>query len=706
MSIKNKFSALAVTVGIILCAVILISVMTNRFLIRANDDMYRKSTVVIDNIGTIQNILGDIRIKETLAVSYGALGEMGKIGTLEEEINEQKENILGRIDNLHSSEISQEEIKKPINDYLLLVEKTFENSKNFYIDIATLNVASESIIPFDKSRALLQKVRDVHVASAKDQNSNAEQYSDRSFVLMVLSVIGAVGVLVFILFFMRSIVNPINKMVGFISNVARGDLSESVEVESSDEIGQMAAALQAMQVYLRNMADTAKMISNGDLSGKVIPKSEQDVLGNSFNRMSAYLTEMSDIAWEIADGDLQSDVTPKSTVDVLGNAFKKMVEGLRNALTEVKSGSNQIASSASEIASNTDLAAKNNEATATAVEETTATMHEMSANIQNVARSGQSQSASVSETSASIQEMVVSIQRVAEGATRFLELSKKTKKAVESGFEAVEKSGKGTVEINNSIIRSADTIAALGSRAEDIGKIVDVIDDIAEQTNLLALNAAIEAARAGEQGLGFAVVAEEVRQLAERSAKSTKEIAELISGIQKEAQDAVKIMEKSTQLVEKGVDLSKQVSDSLKAIDENVEEVDRHAEEISRATHEQSKGSALIAETTENLRGITHEISSATDEQASATDQIVSTMEKMREMIHQNASGSAQLASAAEELKVQASRFQDIVERFRLNGSGGTLHVKALESETMKTAAIPVHDDDQKVDETTERTES
>ena len=174
-------------------------------------------------------------------------------------------------------------------------------------------------------------------------------------------------------------------------------------------------------------------------------------------------------------------------------------------------------------------------------------------------------------------------------------MSQKTKKAVEIGLDSVDKSLKGTDEISRAIVRSADTIAALGARAEDIGKIVDVIDDIAEQTNLLALNAAIEAARAGEQGLGFAVVAEEVRKLAERSAKSTKEIAELISGIQKEAQEAVKIMDKSTQIVEKGVELSKQVGDSLKDIDGNVVEVDRYTKEIGAATHEQSSGSTQIA---------------------------------------------------------------------------------------------------------------
>ena len=307
-------------------------------------------------------------------------------------------------------------------------------------------------------------------------------------------------------------------------------------------------------------------------------------------------------------------------------------------MADVRSGSDEMASASAQIASTAEQAAKNNETAATGVEETTSTMHEMSANIQNVAKSSQNQASSVTETSASVEQMVTSIQRIADTVRQFVELSQKTKKAVDAGLESVDRSIKGTDEINQSMIRSADTIAALGSRVEDIGKIVDVIDDIAEQTNLLALNAAIEAARAGEQGLGFAVVAEEVRKLAERSARSTKEIAELISGIQKESQEAVKLMEKSTQLVEKGVDLSRQVGDTLKVIENNVGEVDRYSKEIGAATQEQSSGSTQIAKATESLREVTHEIRSATEEQASAAEQIVKTMEKMREMIHQNAS--------------------------------------------------------------------
>lgn len=419
--------------------------------------------------------------------------------------------------------------------------------------------------------------------------------------------------------------------------------------------------------------NASKKVAAGEIDVQIETNSNDEIgaLAKVFREMVSYLKSMATAAEEIAEGDLRGDVSPKSDRDVLGNAFKKMIEGLRNIVTEIRAGSDQMASATSQIAKTSEETAKNNETAATAIEETTSTMHEMSANFQNVARNTQSQSSSVSQTSASIEQMVASIQRVAQTAKQLVDLSQKTMKAVELGLESVDNSMKGTEDISRAIGRSADTIAALGSRAEDIGKIVDVIDDIAEQTNLLALNAAIEAARAGEQGLGFAVVAEEVRKLAERSAKSTKEIADLISGIQKEAQEAVKFMDSSTTIVQKGVELSRQVGSSLKDVEGNVVSVDRYSREIGAATQEQSSGSTQIAKAAENLREVTHEITSATEEQASAAEQIVKTMEKMRKMIHQNASSTTELASSAEQMSSQAERFQSIIGRFVLNGSAG-----------------------------------
>ncbi len=484
---------------------------------------------------------------------------------------------------------------------------------------------------FDKTaEALTQKVARFRKEQVDQALAGSQVVVDAVLnVKIVLFILGAIAVIMSVIMAImtaRSITLPIRDIALAARKMAAGEIDQTLAMERKDEIGALADSFSEMVAYLKGMAATARAI---------------------------------------ADGDLRSEVTPNSDKDVLGNAFHAMIAGLRSIVVDVRSGSDQMATASAQIASTAEQAARNNEAAATGVEETTSTMHEMSANIQNVAKSSQNQASSVTETSASVEQMVTSIQRIADTVRQFVELSQKTKNAVNAGLESVDRSIKGTDEINQSIIKSAETIAALGSRVEDIGKIVDVIDDIAEQTNLLALNAAIEAARAGEQGMGFAVVAEEVRKLAERSAKSTREIADLISGIQKESQEAVKLMEKSTQLVDKGVDLSRQVSDTLKVIESNVGEVDKYSKEIGAATQEQSSGSTQIAKSAESLREVTHEITSATEEQASAAEQIVKTMEKMREMIHQNASGTTELASSAEQLRAQADRFQDIIARFR-----------------------------------------
>ena len=199
---------------------------------------------------------------------------------------------------------------------------------------------------------------------------------------------------------------------------------------------------------------SARKIAEGDLDVEVTAERNDEVgeLANAFKRMIDYLKGLAIAAEDIAAGDLRTDVAPKSNKDVLGNAFRKMVEGLRGLVTEVKEGADQIAASSQQIASTSEQAAKNNETAATGVEETTSTMHEMSANIQNVAKNSQTQASSVTETSASVEQMVTSIQRIANTAKQFVELSQKTKKAVDAGLEAVDKSVKGTDEINRSII--------------------------------------------------------------------------------------------------------------------------------------------------------------------------------------------------------------------------------------------------------------
>src|SRR3954464_4823135 len=430
----------------------------------------------------------------------------------------------------------------------------------------------------------------------------------------------------------RSITTPLSHLILVAREIGEsGDLDQKIELDRQDEIGDLA---------------------------------------RTFNNMMTYLKEMAAISEAIAGGDLTVAVEPRSKSDTLAHAFSRMTEGLRNLVKNVRDGATQVASGSNQVADASDDSAKVSVQASSAIDEVTSTMHEMSVNVQNMVKNTQTQASSVSETSASIDQMVASIQRVADTSKVLLDISQRSRDEVQSGIVTMEKTTEGLGRINQTIGVSSGIIAVLGQRADDIGKIIEVIDDLAEQTNLLALNAAIEAARAGEHGLGFAVVADEVRKLAEKSATSTKEISDLIQSIQKEARKAVENMEKSTTIVNEGLDLGTDLSGALKKISNVVTEVYKFAQEIGAATNEQSHGSSQIARATTRLNEITHEINSSVEEQASGAQAVVRAMEKMRELVQQSTSGSTELAASAEQMSKMSRSLLEMMDRFVIDVSG------------------------------------
>jgi methyl-accepting chemotaxis protein len=426
----------------------------------------------------------------------------------------------------------------------------------------------------------------------------------------------------------KSITKPLNDLMGVARGIGNtGDLEHNIDLTRDDEIGELA---------------------------------------RTFHKMVTYLKEMAGVSESIAGGDLTLEVKPRSSHDTLGNAFARMVEGLAGLVRSVRDASSQVASASNQVAGASDDAAKIGLQAASAIDEVTSTMHEMSVNVQNMVKSTQVQASSVSETSASIDQMVASIQRVADTAKVLLDISNRSREEVHNGIGTMEKATDGLNRINTTITSSGQIIGALGQRADDIGKIIEVIDDLAEQTNLLALNAAIEAARAGEHGLGFAVVADEVRKLAEKSAQSTKEISELIESIQKEARKAVENMDRSTSIVNEGLELGGELNSALRKISNVVTEVYKFAQEIGAATNEQSHGSSQIARATTRLNEITHEINSAVEEQASGAQAVVKAMERMRELVQQSTSGSTELAASSEQMSKMSRGLLEFIDRFAL----------------------------------------
>ena len=422
---------------------------------------------------------------------------------------------------------------------------------------------------------------------------------------------------------------------------------------------------------LTNLMNVARGIGNtGDLEHNIDVTRQDEIgeLARTFHKMVTYLKEMAGVSEAIAGGDLTLDVKPRSSHDTLGNAFTKMVDGLAGLVKSVRDASSQVASASNQVAGASDDSAKIGLQASSAIDEVTSTMHEMSVNVQNMVKSTQVQASSVSETSASIDQMVASIQRVADTAKVLLDISNRSREEVHNGIGTMEKATDGLNRINTTINSSGEIIGALGQRADDIGKIIEVIDDLAEQTNLLALNAAIEAARAGEHGLGFAVVADEVRKLAEKSAQSTKEISELIQSIQKEARKAVENMNRSTSIVNEGLELGGELNSALRKISNVVTEVYKFAQEIGAATNEQSHGSSQIARATTRLNEITHEINSAVEEQASGAQAVVKAMERMRELVQQSTSSSTELAASSEQMSKMSRSLLEFIDRFALEG--------------------------------------
>ncbi len=471
----------------------------------------------------------------------------------------------------------------------------------------------------NEARLLIQK--------SHDEDESASRWA------MLIDVIGffvALGVGIFVaLRTARSITEPLEHIIGVARQIGdNGDLDQEVNFESEDEIGTLAQTFRNMVLYFKEIATVSEAVAVGDLSVEVNPRSDRDSLAAAFSQMT--------------------------------NGLRTLVRSVRDAAAQVAAGSNQVADASED-------SAKVSVQSSSAIDEVTSTMHEMSINVQNMVKNTQMQASSVSETSASIDEMVASIQRVADTARVLLDISNRSRDEVTSGIGTMQKTTEGLNRINGSIGSSAVIISSLGERADNIGKIIEVIDDISEQTNLLALNAAIEAARAGEHGLGFAVVADEVRKLAEKSATSTKEIGDLIRSIQTEARKAVENMEKSTTIVNEGLELGNDLSLALRKISNVVTEVFKFAQEIGAATNEQSHGSSQIAKATSRLNEITYEINSSVEEQAGGAQAVVRAMERMREIVQQSTSSSSELAASAEQMSKMARSLLETMDRFVLD---------------------------------------
>ena len=500
-----------------------------------------------------------------------------------------------------------------------------------------------------------------HHARAKSEVNIAE--AETAVVIMAVIVIIGLAISIFLGYFIaRGIALPIKLVVERMQSLSglciknlqegteqlsKGDLNIHIEtgtphleIESKDEIGMLAesmnkiitdtkATVNSVETAVNSVKTTTEELNKivaasviGNLGERGNSSQLQgsykeliDGLNHTLEAITAPINEQSEVLEKMSLGDLtirmqgnyKGDfLALKNSVNRLGDSFNNALSNVRNAVEATASASTQISSSSEEMASGA---------------------HE--------------QSAQTTEIAGAIEQMTNTIMETTTNASSAAEQAKKAGVAAVEGGDVIKETIKGMNRIAEVVRNAAGTVQELGASSEQIGTIVQVIDDIADQTNLLALNAAIEAARAGEQGRGFAVVADEVRKLAERTTKATKEIGDMIKKIQKETEGAVKSMETGTEEVENGRKLAEQSGESLNEI-------------ITNAN---------------GVVDVINQVAAASEEQSSAAEQISKSVEGISTVTQQSAEGVQQIARAATDLNDLTVNLQDLISQFEIGSS-------------------------------------
>jgi twitching motility protein PilJ len=443
----------------------------------------------------------------------------------------------------------------------------------------------------------LNEIIDIGVPVLAGQLGTVRVGMDRSVIAAAASRAGQYLVLVFGgvsllavlagVVFAHHITKPVTQVVRVAERVGQGDLSRLVPVSSRDELGQLAATFNDTVVRLRSLVQT---------------EAERDEERRKREELQRNISRFLDIATEIARGDLTK--RGQVTSDVLGSvvdAINVMVAELATIIDDVRDAAQQVLTSS----------------------------NEMIGAMEQTATGAQTQSREAVGVSDAMETLSRSMRRVAGDAEESASAARLALESATKGEQAVRASLGGMQRIRGEVQGISKKVKSLADRSLEISEIVNTIEDIASQTNLLALNAAIEAAGAGEAGLRFAVVAEEVRKLAERSGKAAKDIVVLIKTVQAETQQAVVAMEEGTREVEAGFKVTVEAGERLHQIGEIAQKSAALARDISQAAQEQVRGVENGTVAVQSIAGVAVQTEKAVLETRKTMDQVVRVAEAL-----------------------------------------------------------------------------
>ncbi|MFZ2196658.1 MAG: methyl-accepting chemotaxis protein, partial [Thermodesulfovibrionales bacterium] len=432
----------------------------------------------------------------------------------------------------------------------------------------------------------------------------------------------------------KMVISPIKALEKDAHELSRGDLSFGIDMKRNDEIGRFSRAIKDSMISVSGILKRIK-----DISARIVYVAEEvEVESRKVAEGTALESEaISDISASVEEMNAAISEVADSTEDLASSAEAAVV-----SMTEMVTSIEQINGSTQDLSM--------------AVESSSASLEELSATIKEVANNSAELAGAAQETQSAIMQIASSVKEVEQRAKESSMLSDKVKTdATTFGMSSIGKAIDGMHDIKVSVEKTAGYIKKLGGRSEEIGKILNIIDEVTDQTTLLALNAAILAAQAGEHGKGFSVVADEIKNLAERTSESTQEIGELIQSVQQEVSDAVEAMDLGLKSVDTGFKVTGEAADALRKIVESSKQSSDMSAAIERSTAEQAQATKLVSKAMEKVLLMVGEIAKATTEQSRGIQLIVQATEKMSDV-------STHVKTATNEQSINSKHISQAIE--------------------------------------------